>query len=307
MSAAQLGRSAWFACAATMLAGCASQPEVTATTPLWPFEQLEIETSVGRVIGYVSRPEQRAADRIVVALQAPPCPYEQRERARDTIGTSGVIWQQFKQDSVFFQFERPGGGTASQSMIVECGRAERGSASTHWPRAIVDSVTALRAHERLAHVPAVYIGIGDGAAPALAASAYDANTSVVALVSGTLDAGVDHAIDALARRSAHAPTILLLHAADDTRTPLTKAEALHQSLRTAGIPDSLLIFEQTGFDFGLRSNDGDCLDIVVEALGQHVRDSTAEAGTGAILRAPCATAEEREAAPDIQIENLQRL
>lgn len=52
--------------------GCASQPEVIASKPLWPFEQVEIRTSFGSLVGYASRPEGNV-DRIVVALQSSPC------------------------------------------------------------------------------------------------------------------------------------------------------------------------------------------------------------------------------------------
>jgi hypothetical protein len=278
---------------------------------LWPFEQLEIQTSVGSLVGYVSRPEQAPASRIVVALQTPPCSHGRR--APDTIGTSGVVWQTFKQDAVFLQFERPGGGAGVQaqgphSLTVECDRAGRGPENEHWRRAILDSVRAVRDHERLPDAPTVYIGVGVGAAPALASAVRDSQARTVALVSSVLDANVGLAVKELSSNASRAPAILLLHAADDTRTPLAQAEDFYRRLRAARLPASLVIFEHASFDFGLASSESDCLDLLAAALGEEVRAASLAPRSSAASRMNCGAASGAgERQNDIQIENLQRL
>src|SRR5688500_7240088 len=142
-----------------MTAGCANQPAVLATEPLWPFEQLEIRTSIGRVYGYVSRP-QVSAERFVVVVKQPPCPYTSASSDRQRIGTSGIVWQQFKHDSLFFQFERPGRSVSNPMTPITCGHATGNQVADH-RRAVVDAVEAVRRSSVLDGVPTTYIAVGN--------------------------------------------------------------------------------------------------------------------------------------------------
>ena len=83
-----------------MAACCATRPAVIATQPLWPFEQLEIRTSIGRVFGHVSRP-QFPVEHLIVVINRSPCPAESFVSANpEVLGTSGIVWREFKDDSV---------------------------------------------------------------------------------------------------------------------------------------------------------------------------------------------------------------
>ncbi|HMN45107.1 MAG TPA: hypothetical protein PKE27_11060 [Povalibacter sp.] len=282
-----------------MLTGCASQPAVLGSKPLWPFEEIAFRTSVGTVTGYVSRPEG-PAERLIVVLQTSPCPADQQD-AGQHLATGGLVWKQFKDDSFFLQFERPGGGDA-HSVIVACDRADRHRPA--WQDAVADSVTALRRHERL-DVPTFYVGIGRGATTALTLAARDTRASSVALLSGMLDAGFAPAIEAADVRS-HLPPVLILHAADDRRTPLTQAEQTLARLGAKQWPAALLIFEGTDSDFGLQSSTADCFDLVAQTLGERVRKEH-KAGDLPISRIACPDGTDAASgSSEIQIEHIEQ-
>lgn len=290
------------ACLLVVLTGCASQPAVIGSKPLWPFEEIEFRTAVGMVTGYASRPEG-AVERLIVVLQTSPCPTGAHDIDQQ-VGTSGVVWKQFKDDSVFLQFERPGGGDA-HSVIVTCERADRHEYA--WQDAVADSVTALRRHEDLDDVPTLYLGIGRGAATAIMAASRDARANSVVVLSGILDASFVPAIDrAHGTRSSRSPSVFILHAANDRRTPIAQVEEALTHLRAKHWQAALLIFEGTDFDFGLSSSATDCLDLVAQTLGEHVRGGH-ETGETPVSRVACP--DETDAASgssEISIEHIER-
>lgn len=301
-------RAALLALMIAVTSGCALRPEVTASRPLWPFEQVEIQTSLGLVVGYVSRPEG-SPERIVVALQSSPCSSDAEGRPPDMIGTSGIVWQQLKHDSIFLQFERPGGsGAGPQSLIVECERLDRDHRGDYWRRAISDSVAALREYAQADDAPTVYIGFGAGATPAIAAATSDRDASTVALVSGVFDADFAAALQALPRRSSRSrPTVLLLHAANDSRTPLSQAQVVFDQLRSAHVPVALEVFERANHDFGLTASDADCFDILAQSLAESIRRAGSPLSEGA-TNTRCESARDDLDAPrPIEIEGIQRL
>lgn len=300
----RMSRAVLLPCAA-VLAGCASQPEVLRSHPLWPFEQLEIRTSVGTVHSYVSRP-QSPAKRIVIALQASPCRRETHEAEQHVIGTSGLIWEQFKEDSLFVQFERPGGGQEPNSIVVACARHGRDDALDTAHVAVREAISAVRQHERLKHVPAAYVGIGRGAHVALTTAARDKNATVVALVSAIVDSELQQMVAGMQWRSgAHVPSIVIVHAQNDTRTSLAKASALHDALRARNAASSLLIVEQTSFDFGLSAHEPECFDVLARILGQRLRAPPPSASDTHRVRCPSASLPADS--NDFHIETIERL
>lgn len=291
--------SAVLACSLMVTAGCSTRPVVVATKPLWPFEQLEIRTSVGSVHGYLSRPEA-STERLVVTLQRSPCAGESSAgQAREVVGTSGLLWRQFREDSVFFQFEKPGTGSQAQ---IACERAS-GNDDEDLLRAVVDSVRALRRQEQLDDVPTSYLGIGAGAAVALQAAARDKRAEFVALVSAILDANTAAAIGELEKtsRSRRLP-VVILHAAEDSRTSLPRARQLLARLTSAGLSASMLILAGADFDLGLVSQRTDCLEIAAEALSERVRSKQAASGTTTVS----CSASETDEPTRLQIERIDK-
>jgi dienelactone hydrolase len=255
--------------AAIAISGCASRPVVVDSAPLWPFEELTIRTSVGAVNGYLYKP-QDAAVRFIVALQTSPCPTSDEHNDTPILSTNGVVWEQFKHDSLFFQFERPGGVIGMDSVVVMCERADR---SGDWHEAIVDSLKAVRKRERLEGVPTTYVGIGKGAALALSTALSDPESKSIVLMSATFGANESEEVSrALAKsKSQRRPSILFLHGADDTSTPVDQVERVAARLSAARVPTKMIVFDEVGADFGLNSTQSDCFDLAARSVGQYVR------------------------------------
>ena len=255
--------------AAMSLAGCASRPAIVDSTPLWPFEQLTIRTSVGAVQGYLYKPRD-AAVRLVVALQSSPCPTTDDQADTPLLGASGVVWDQFKYDSLFFQFERPGGTNDAHSVVVMCERADR---SSDWHEALVDSLQAVRKREQLEGVPTTYLGIGKGAALALRTALNDPESSSVVLMSAALNVSETEEVSrSLAQTKAkRRPSILFLHGAEDASTPLEQIESMAARLSAAHVPTRMIVFNDVGADFGLTTTRSGCLDLAAMSVGAYVR------------------------------------
>lgn len=300
------------ACAASVLLNaCASQAVVTSSASFWPFKQLQIQTAAGAVIGYYTRPEVPPR-RLVVILQAPPC--DDGSQGAVAFNTSGVLWEQFKSDSAFFQFERPGirraAADSSRAPAGDCSASLRdGFTRAAWKRTAGEAVAALRASEKLAGVESVYIGIADGAPVAAELAADDRRAAALVLVSG---GGLNHRYERLIAalrgegrtvqdvnddindhtsrasfeerltdsiaRAPHLP-VLILHGALDRRIPVESALALFTELATEGRPVSMLMPGQVGRDLGLSERKLDCFEAVMRALGERMRELEAQAGT----------------------------
>lgn len=184
-----------------LLAGCASQPIVRSAVSYWPFQRLEIQTSAaGIVAGYFSRPEVTAPQRLIVVLQAAPC--VDKAAGAEAFNTSGILWEQFRSDSAFFQFERPGvraetKATSTPSEVAPdyCKLVTHGQVTPElWTRTTRQAVAALRAGEGLSGLATMYIGVGEGALPAARLAAEDRHAAALVLVSGT---GLNHRLDRL--------------------------------------------------------------------------------------------------------------
>jgi dienelactone hydrolase len=255
--------------AAIGLSACSSRPTIVDSTSLWPFEQLTIRTSVGAVQGYLYKPRD-AAVRLVVALQTSPCPTSDDHTDAPLLGASGVVWDQFKYDSLFFQFERPGGTNEADSVVVMCERADR---SSDWHEALVDSLQAVRRREHLEGVPTTYLGIGKGAALALRTALNDPESSSVVLMSAALNASETEEVSRSLARSKvkEPPSILFLHGAEDASTPLEQIESMAARLSAAHVPTRMIVFDEVGADFGLTTTQSDCLDLAAMSVGAYVR------------------------------------
>jgi dienelactone hydrolase len=254
---------------ALALSGCASRPTIVDSASLWPFEELTIRTSVGAVRGYLYKP-QDAAVRLVVALQTSPCPTNDDHNDAPLLGATGVVWDQFKYDSLFFQFERPGGLSDGRSVVVMCERADRAG---DWHEALVDSLQAVRKREHLEGVPTTYLGIGKGAALALRTALNDPESSSVVLMSAALNAVETEEVSrALADSKAkELPSILFVHGAEDASTPLEQIESIAARLSAAHVPTRMIVFDEVGADFGLTATQSDCLDLAAMTVGAYVR------------------------------------
>ena len=265
----KLGFIAMACFAAIGMAGCASRPVVVDSTPLGPFEELRIRTSVGAVNGYLYKPHD-AAVRFIVALQTSPCPTGDDRSDQPILSTNDIVWEQFKYDSLFFQFERPGGMSDAHSVVVMCERADR---SGDWHEALIDSLKAVRKREHLEGVPTTYLGIGKGAALALNTALKDPESKSIVLMSAAIGANETEEVSrTLARSESHPrPSILFLHGSDDTGTPVDQIERVAARLSAAHVPTKMIVFDEVGADFGLASTQSDCFDLAAMSVGQYVR------------------------------------
>jgi predicted esterase len=288
--------------AAIALSGCTSRPVVVDSTALWPFEQLTIRTSVGAVNGYLYKPED-AAVRFIVALQTSPCPTSDEHHDAPVLSTNGVVWEQFKYDSLFFQFERPGGTSDDDSVVVMCDRADR---SGDWHEAIVDSLKAVRKRERLEGVPTTYLGIGKGAALALNTALSDPESKSIVLMSAALSANetAEVARTLAKSKSRRRPSILFLHGADDTSTTVAQIELVAATLSAARVPTKMIVFDEVGADFGLTSTHSDCFDAAAMSLGQYVRFDQPSMRR---VRVSCAASASSSGEDARRLERIQRL
>ncbi|HVF16497.1 MAG TPA: hypothetical protein VNA21_06280, partial [Steroidobacteraceae bacterium] len=175
-----------------------------------------------------------------------------------------------KYDSLFFQFERPGGTNDAASVVVMCERADR---TGDWHEALVDSLQAVRKREQLEGVPTTYLGIGKGAALALRTALNDPESSSVVLMSATLNASETEEVSrSLSRPKAkRPPSILFLHGAEDASTPLEQIESMAARLSAAHVPTRMIVFDEVGADFGLTNTRSDCLDLAAMSVGAYVR------------------------------------
>lgn len=293
--------------AGVFLTGCASHAIVTSTA-FWPFQQLEIRTpSAGTVTGYYSRSEATPR-RLVVILQTPPC--DSGTQAAVIFNTSGVLWEQFKNDSAFFQFERPGvrrdAADSPAAAMHECEPAVRGSLTPEvWQRTTEEAVTALRAAEKFTNLESVYIGIGNGTLPAARLAADDRRAAALILVSGTglnrrfnrliaalrgegrsmqdvnneingnssASARDDGLSDALAR--VPQLPVLIIHGAADRKVPIESSLALFSQLAAKGHPVSMLMPNHVGNDLGLSEREFECFETVMRSLSERTRDLAA--------------------------------
>jgi dienelactone hydrolase len=255
--------------AAFGIIGCASRPIVIDAQSGEPFEQLRIKTSVGGVNGYLYKPQDTAV-RFIVALQSSPCPTSEERNDAPLLSTTDIVWEQFKYDSLFFQFERPGGMSDSHSVVVTCERADRRG---DWQEAVVDSLKAVRKRENLEGVPTTYLGIGRGAALALNTALSDPESKSIVLMSATFGAQETAEVSRLLAKSSSQPrpSILFLHGADDTGTPVEQIERVAATLTAAHVPTKMIVFDEVGADFGLASTQSDCFDAAAISLGQYVR------------------------------------
>ncbi len=288
--------------AALGLAGCASRPSIVDTASLWPFEQLTIRTSVGAVQGYLYKP-QDAAVRLVVALQTSPCPSHDDRGGAALPGASGAVWDQFKYDSLFFQFERPGGASDTDAVVVTCERADR---SSDWHEALVDSLHAVRKREHLEGVPTTYVGIGKGAALALRTALNDPESSSVVLMSAALTASETEELSRSVTRSKakQPPSILFLHGAEDASTPLVEIESIAARLSAAHVPTRMIIFDEVGADFGLTTTQSDCFDLAAMSVGAYVRFGQRTEARPIRVACSASTSNEQHAP---MIERIERL
>jgi predicted esterase len=254
--------------AAFGLGGCGSRPVVTDSASLWPFEQLTIRTSVGAVRSYLYKPQDTAV-RFIVALQSSPCPTSEERDDMPLLNTNGVVWDQFKYDSMFFQFERPGGMSDEHSVVVMCERADR---SGDWHEALVDSLKAVRKREHLEGVPTTYLGVGRGAALALSTALRDPESKSIVLMSAALSASETEDVAKLAAKTRGArPSILFLHGADYAGTPVEQIENVANRLSAAHVPTKMIVFDDVGADFGLTGMQSDCFDLAALSVSQYVR------------------------------------
>lgn len=298
--ARRLGMMICAGLAAIGLGGCAHRAVVEDSAALWPFEQLTIRTSVGAVRGYLYKP-QDAAVRFIVALQNSPCPTSEERADIPLLNTNGVVWDQFKYDSMFFQFERPGGMSDEHSVVVMCERADR---SGDWHEALVDSLKAVRKREHLEGVPTTYLGVGRGAALALATALSDPESKSIVLMSAALTASETEQVAKLASKTRGGrPTILFLHGAEDEGTPVEQIESVANRLSAAHVPTKMIVFDDVGADFGLTETQSDCFDFAAMSVSQYVRFDQPEVQR---LRVACtaATAPREE---ESRIERIQRL
>jgi dienelactone hydrolase len=284
--------------AAAATVGCASRPVVTESAPLWPFEQLTVKTSVGAVRGYLYKP-QDVAVRFIVALQSSPCPSSEERSNVPTL----IVWDQFKYDSTFFQFERPGNGMSDEhSVVVTCERADR---SGDWHAALVDTLKAVRKREHLEGVPTTYLGVGRGAAIALSTALNDPESKSIVLMSASLTTTETDEVAKLAAKARNGrPSILFLHGAEDESSPVEQIETVANRLAAAHVPTKLIVFDEVGADFGITQTQSECIDLAALSVSQYVRFDQPEVQR---LRVACQMPASSPDAGHTTIERVQRL
>jgi dienelactone hydrolase len=280
--------------AAIGLGGCASSPVVTESAQVWPFEQLTIKTSVGAVRGYLYKPQD--AVRFIVALQSSPCPSGEERSNVPTL----IVWDQFKYDSTFFQFERPGGMSDEHSVVVMCERADR---SGDWNEALVDTLKAVRKREHLEGVPTTYLGVGRGAAVALSTALNDPESKSIVLMSASLTTTeTDEVAKLAAKKGGGRPSILFLHGAEDASSPIEQIETVANRLSAAHVPTKLIVFDEVGADFGLTQEQSDCFDLAALSVNEYVRFDQPKAQR---VRVTCPMP--AGPGPESRIERVERL
>jgi hypothetical protein len=243
--------------------GCASRGVIVNTTPLWPFQKLEIRTThAGIVRGYYSRPQVEPRYLIVV-LQNPLCQPSDALSANDAaISTGGVLWERVAKTSAFLQFEHPIGRRESleSSTVDRAGceaTSQTGLSSRDWQSAVSEVVGALREQERLRGLPTIYLGFAQGALPAIELAGKDRRAAALGLVSARIPA------EAAARIRV---PLVLVQGSRDEKEFVESSNSLYSRLSQRGQAVSMLTFRELGHDLGLSDGKPECFETAMEAL-----------------------------------------
>jgi hypothetical protein len=287
---------------AWVLTGCTSAP-ILERSPYWPFERIRLQSrAVGALTVYTQRPDQAA--RAVVIVQSPPCGSALRPAVNRTLSTAGILWDELKPDSVLLQLEPPGAGRDDDSVAPQdCWPELRTAVSTErWSRALHEALIAIEGESRLS---TVYIGIGQGAQPAVELAAQDRRAAALLIVNGIglnphfeslltdlqgtgaaqdLRAGTltpSASADRAATRPLPTPSplpsarpgvpTLLVQSTVDQSPSLESGALLLSQWAAAGGNISMIVAEGLGTDFGLDSGRIECFENMMRLIAQRAR------------------------------------